>query len=505
MRLLAVASACAVALAQPAAVLAAPADLDRSFGDDGIAQVEGPGGSIFASEASAQLAIGPRDEAFVLYSNYAPCSPFSCAVDLSVARFDADGKRDVSYGVGAGSQLEVRQFTERHAFAIAVGPDGKPVVVASNSPDQAPPGVEVARFDSSGHLDGGFGVGGVAAQPTDALPNTALAVAVQPDGKIVVAGEGAEVESGRELIVDRYLPNGEIDPGFGVGGTVEVTLPTRTGSADLLLDPAGKMTVAGPSCCIGYSGPSPSGGFSLVRLLGDGGLDSGFGGSGEAVFPMRSPGAAGSVEGVASSPDGGTVVLFEERAETTATTDNLAKILPDGSLDQTFGSNGRTRLYPRVGTLDPRRIVSDAAGRLVGVGWEGGHVAAYRLKADGGLDRTFDGGRSVVLPSGETPLAVALQSTGRILVLAGEGCCSGRSFSLVGLRGGRDRTRCLGHRATIVGTSRKDELTGTPHRDVIAALGGNDEVRALGGPDLICGGKGHDELFGGAGRDEVRP
>jgi Ca2+-binding RTX toxin-like protein len=183
----------------------------------------------------------------------------------------------------------------------------------------------------------------------------------------------------------------------------------------------------------------------------------------------------------------------------------VVELKPDGSLDPAFGSGGRIRLYPRVGSVDPSGIVVDPQGRLVGVGWQG-KVSLFRLRPDGSADRTFNGGQHLVVPYGgdkSTPYQVGLQSTGRIVALAESGG-GAKGFALIALRGGTDRSRCLGHRATIVGTQGTDELTGTPRRDVIAALGGKDKVRGLGGADLICGGKGRDSLYGGAGRDRIR-
>lgn len=495
----AVATVAALTLALPGAATAAPADLDRAFGGDGIIQVEGPGGSTFASEASARMAIGPQDEVFVLYSSSAPCSPpFDCLVNLAVARYDAAGNRDASFGVGPGSQLEVRQFTERHAFDLAVGPDGKPVVVAS---DQGAGGVTVARFDRAGRLDGTFGVGGEAAQPVELASDTPVAVAVQTDGKIVVAGEGSQVDGGQELVLARYLPNGELDSGFGSAGKAVVVLPTKTRPADLLLDPEGTLTVAAPLCCVGGT-PLFGGGFSLARLLADGRPDPGLGGAGQVFIPT--PGAEGAVEAAALVPGGGVFVFFEESTETVSTVGNVVKLLPDGSIDRAFGREGRLRLYPRVGAVDPTGLVVDRDGRLVGAGWGDGRVSVFRLRADGSADRTFNGGQHLTVPSGFIPLAVALQSTGRIVVLGNSSCCGPQSFTLIGLQGGTDRTRCQQRKATIVGTRRADELTGTPRRDVIAALAGNDTVRGLSGADVICGGKGKDQLLGGPGWDSVQ-
>ena len=80
-----------------AGAAAAPADLDTSFGGDGIVEVEGPAGLTSPGEAGARMAIGPRDEIFVLHSSYSACEPpFDCRVELSVARYAADGRRDTA-------------------------------------------------------------------------------------------------------------------------------------------------------------------------------------------------------------------------------------------------------------------------------------------------------------------------------------------------------------------------------------------------------------------------
>ncbi|MGN6606669.1 MAG: calcium-binding protein [Jatrophihabitans sp.] len=63
--------------------------------------------------------------------------------------------------------------------------------------------------------------------------------------------------------------------------------------------------------------------------------------------------------------------------------------------------------------------------------------------------------------------------------------------------------RCLGHRATIVGTSRADHIHGTAGNDVIVALGGDDTIYGDGGNDIICGGPGNDVLDGGRGNDRL--
>lgn len=238
-------------------------------------------------------------------------------------------------------------------------------------------------------------------------------------------------------------------------------------------------------------------GIGFARFLANGQPDPGLAGRGQTLLPT--PGAQGNVEAAALAPDGGVYIVFEVNGGSSATVGSVVKLRPNGSVDTAFGKEGFSRIPMTVDAL-----AVDGTGRLVAGGWSGG-AAVFRMKSGGGPDRSFDGGAEVKLAASGPATSVALQSKGRIVALTEPCCGTTKSFTLFRLVGGNDRTRCLGHRATIVGTQGKDELTGTSHRDVIAALGGADKVRGLGGPDLICGGKGRDTLLGGAGRDMVRP
>jgi uncharacterized delta-60 repeat protein len=411
-----------------------------------------------------------------------------------VARYTPDGVRDPSFGTGPGSQLEVHQNPLAYEFAFAVGPDGKPVVAAS---ERGP--MVIARIDAAGHLDGTFGSGGVIHGGFPGGVFSAPAIAVQADGKIVAGGEGAG-ESGRSsfVLLARFLSNGERDPGFGNGGEVMARTETRGRPAGVLLGAGGSISVASPQCCGGS--PLFGGGITFARFLSDGRPDPALAGTGQLLFPT--PGAQGTVEAAALAPDGGIIAAFEEETSTVSTVGNMVKLLPNGGVDPAFGAGGRLRLFSRVGAISPSGIAVDSKGRIVGIGWDG-RMAAFRLRPNGSADRTFNGGQRVITEFGgnqEAPLAVGLQSTGRIVALGETSCCGPRAFALIGLRGGTDHTRCLRHKATIVGTQGPDEITGTPHRDVIAALGGKDTVRGLSGADLICGGKGRDKISGGPGR-----
>lgn len=472
-------AACALLALGVATASAAPADLDRSFGSAGAAVVEGSSGPKFNSQAPPKLAVGPEGEVFVLHAETAPCAGFSeCHIEWFLARFSADGVRDT--GSAPGSVLSVTG-NEYEPADLAVGLDGKPVVAALDRNR-----VVVARFDQAGHLEAMLGAGD--ANPLFGDTYDPPVLAVQSDGKVVVA-----VGNALELRVVRYLPSGERDPGFGNGGEAALTLGTRSRPAGVLLGATGSVSIAAPQCC---GGSPPYGeGIGFARFLANGQPDTGLNGSGQFLLPT--PGARGNVEAAALAPDGGAYIVFEIDTGPTATVGSVVKLRPDGSLDTAFGRDGFSR-FPMMSVDD---LVVDGKGRLIAGGWNGG-AAVSRMRPGGGVDRTFAGGTAARLPS-TGPASVALQEKGKIVVL-GEPCCGPKTASLYRLAGGTDHTRCLGRKATIVGTDKADEITGTPHRDVIAALGGKDKVRGLAGPDLICGGKGLDSLGGGPGRDEVR-
>jgi uncharacterized delta-60 repeat protein len=494
--------ACAAALGAPTAA-AAPADLDRAFGGgDGIAEVMGPKGSL-PREAGARMAIGPHDEIFVLYSDYPPCDPpFDCRVELTVVRYTPEGNPDPTFASEPQLILE-RSSAFNHEFELAVGPDGKPVVVAYGDGRFV-----LARFGLDGRLDPSFGVGGIVPFTGDHAVEGAHdfpKLAAQPDGKIVVAVQGSLEGSLRSMIVARFLANGEYDPAFGSGGETVALVETETRPIGVFVGADGSITVPAPQCCLGSSGEQLEGeGIGVVRLNGNGQPDPAWGGDGSLFIPTY--GGVGKVEAAASVGDGGVLLSIERSTPTVSYVGELLKLTPGGLADPSFGNGGGLRLFNRVGAISLSDLTFDAKSRLVGVGYDG-RIAVFRLRPDGGKDRTFNGGERIVVPyggGGTTEYMVGIQSSGRIVAFGDSGEGATKRFGLIGLRGGADRSRCLGKKATIVGTAGRDELTGTPHRDVIAALAGADKVRGLGGPDLICGGKGRDVLFGGPGKDTVQ-
>jgi uncharacterized delta-60 repeat protein len=481
--------AAATALAAPAAVAAlAPGELDPTFGQGGVAPGEG-----FVSDGWATMAVGPEGEIFVLAPSVTNCGPteFCKTATLKLARYEADGERDPVFGTAA--ELAVHQNQYQHS-ALGVGTDGKPVIAASEEGR-----IVVARFASNGVLDPGFGTLGIANAKLEEATGNAPVVAVQADGKVLVAYEAQGTGSDGRLVVARLLADGNVDLGFGENG-IRTIPSTYTHPAALAFRQNGGFDIGLSRCCRGEGGSDVNVG--VDRFLPNGSLDPSLAGTGLGLVPRATP---SYLEAIAAGPGGRVYVVANEESRGSI----LLRLQPGGSLDPGFGKGGEVSLGRVFGLgTNVAQIAVDGSGRILGVvGYYGAGSHVFRLRKNGTPDPTFAAGKAVELSNpgiNASSSGFGLQSGGRIVLTLEAGSSSGHGYSLARLVGGSSHVRCLGKRATIVGTKAAEKIVGTRGRDVIAALGGADSVRGFGGDDLICGGNGSDKLFGGGGSDKVR-
>jgi uncharacterized delta-60 repeat protein len=211
-----------------------------------------------------------------------------------VARLNAQGNLDGSFGNGGKATPQLGEGTSPNsgANALALQPDGKIVIAGSgtdtNNPAQ-PDAAVVARLDSEGkNLDPSFGSGGkVLSRLGQSAPviTTPHAVALQPDGKPVVAGEAIDGSGHQHVLVSRLNADGQgLDPGFATGGTLFTTLgdgPNADSSLSaLVLQPDGKIVGAG------YGEGTSFVGALIARLKSDGTLDGAFANGGKILAPL---------------------------------------------------------------------------------------------------------------------------------------------------------------------------------------------------------------------------
>lgn len=251
---------------------------------------------------------------------------------LAIARVDRDGRLDSDFGDTGFATAAFEGFIASLG-AIAVQTDGKIVVAGSriSVADAAFPEREeivLARYDSEGNLDRSFGEGGVATLDTGLVAGRPVDVAVRRDGRIVV---GATLTTSQLTVATSLvtvLPDGSLDAGFGSRGVVRPQLGDRTMLGAIQLDRAGRILIAGGSRHL-----------VVGRYLQSGLPDADFAGDGTARFSFSSRATDVLVDrrgrvvvaGVTSGPP-----RMRKRQRFA-----VGRLTPGGRLDRTFGERGR--------------------------------------------------------------------------------------------------------------------------------------------------------------------
>lgn len=187
------------------------------------------------------------------------------------------------------------------AFAVAVQADGK-VAVAGHAFNGFSNGYDVAllRYETNGSLDGGFGTGGTVMTDLGTRDDRAFGLVVQPDGKLVVAGQTFGFDL-LDVALVRYRANGTVDAGFGNAGTAVLAVSGGHDAARAIARQGdGKLVVAG------YSVAGISSDIAAARFRADGSADTTFGTGGKSVTATGTQ--ADQASSVAIQPDGKIVV-----------------------------------------------------------------------------------------------------------------------------------------------------------------------------------------------------
>jgi uncharacterized delta-60 repeat protein len=284
--------------------------------------------------------------------------------------------------------------------------DGRVLAVGYAGPPQ---GIALARFQADGSLDTTFDGDGMVETFLSPFYSSAVAVALQGDGKIVVAGTAAFAFDAN-IVVVRYLADGTLDAGFGTGGIVTTELGNQEFPSDLVIQPDGKIVVVG-----GDAGER----MVVLRYLADGTPDSSFGGDGNVTLAIATAAVA---LGAALQPDGRIVVVGWQREPFIGYRVAVLRLLPDGSLDPAFGVGGVVPTDDTPSLATAVALLPD--GRIYVGGVTGSAPSSWlviRCLADGSLDGTFGAGGIVTTPMPGNGLLqdIALQPDGR-LVAAGE-------------------------------------------------------------------------------------
>ncbi|MDP9491013.1 MAG: PASTA domain-containing protein [Actinomycetota bacterium] len=315
-----------------------------------------------------------------------------------------------------------------------------------------------------GDLDPTFGSGGKLRTDFGGS-EIGSSVAVQRDKRVVVAGDRLNPDSSGDFVLARYTANGRLDPSFDGDGKVETDFGGGVdGAFDVQIQGDGKIVAAGRGV---PTFELVAADFALARYRTDGSLDPTFGKDGKVVTTFQTD-SIDSASAVLIQADGKIVAGGGTRGDVSTSDFALARYLPDGGLDPSFGSGGRV-ITPISSAADHLfDLAFQADGKLVAAGWSfqggGPHIALARYDQDGILDRSFDGDGIVIASFRSAGAHILVQRDGKLLVTGGgevtrfsaDGSLDG-SFG----EGGRARSGNVGAFATALQPDGKILVIGT--------------------------------------------
>jgi uncharacterized delta-60 repeat protein len=367
-------------------VEAADGDLDTTFGSGGIVRSNFFFNAIAIQSDGRMIAAGG-------------VSTF----DFALARYNINGSLDPTFG--SGGTVTTHFPTVESVRALAIQGDGNIIATGILG--------NLARYTSDGSLDATFGAGGKVKADIDVF-----SVAIQSNGKIVIAGDIGTNPGDTDFALARYNADGSPDLTFGLGGKVVTAFSSSYDFGfDVVIQNDGKIVA------VGYS--NNAGSFALARYNVDGNLDPTFGSGGKVQAPSSPFLAAG--QAATLQQDGKILVAGVIVNQNTSYDFALARYNSDGSLDQTFGSGGYVTTDFFNGDDLGTDVALQADGKIIVVGQiktssrfdEVYHFGLARYTSAGSLDATFGSGgkvTTIVSNDGDRATGVAIQSDGRIVV-----------------------------------------------------------------------------------------
>lgn len=383
---------------------AADGDPDPGFSGDGIATLGFAGGSIenvkLAVDASGRVLAGGT------------ITRTGMNKDFAIGRLQANGATDFDFGF-QGLRTVGFDFVENGSdrlHAIIPQDDGRILLlgvaeVADENPASAPPAL--ARLTAGGNPDATFGTNGrmqVGGHPW-ANPTLYISQATrQRDGKLLLGGYCNGCPGTYHAVVIRLTANGAPDPSFGTNGWASMPLSVSNPRFEAIaVDDLGRIVLAGTQSSSGVYRPL------VARMTATGAPDPGFGGgTGVVTIPLLpSPFFENAVVRAVAIERGHAMVLaLGNFTPATPEAAGLVRLFADGTRDTLYAVNGLRNLTLEDGSrIHALAMRSDR--RVVAAGWirhTGGNqdFLLARVMPDGALDNSFDGNGLLRLPVAET-------------------------------------------------------------------------------------------------------
>jgi uncharacterized delta-60 repeat protein len=396
--------------------------------------------------------------------------------NIVIERFNSDGTLDATFGADGNSDgtpdgvvnLDLGTSSD-DAKAVAIQADGKIVVAGNSTPTGGSSNVVLARLDKNGKLDATFGADGNADGTPDGVVQLSFgngddavdAIAIQQDGKIVVAGDTTSNtgNGSQNMVVVRVNANGSLDATFGAGnadgtpdGVVSISLGDGNDEAKAVAIQAnGKLVIAGNTV-----GSDDSSNIAVARLNSDGSLDATFGagnadGTPDGVVAISLSNGDDKAKAVALQADGKILVGGVTVAADNSSNVAVARLNSDGTADVSFGAgtadgtpDGSVSVSFGAGDDKLKGLLLQADGKILIAGSNtaadgSSNAVVARLNSNGALDSSFGEDSSDGTPNGvvsvslgngdDSAEALALQADGKILI-AGDHVASDGSSNI---------------------------------------------------------------------------
>ena len=396
-----------------------PGDLDPAFGDQGVSFL--PSGA--NSGASVPSVITLQPDGKIVAAGGGTVNGVNV---VSVWRTNALGQLDPSFGQQGLALIPFPSFSA--ITGVAIAPDGKIVVVGTTG-GTTPREFALLRLNTDGTLDTSFGTGGLVTASLSLGDDFAQAMAIEPDGSILVAGSIAPASGAAALGLVHFGSDGSLDIGFGAGGVISYpVVPSVQGA--MLQQPDGKWLLVGGGGAGGLSGGGGAAPGFAVRLNADFSIDTTFGTNGIASL------AWGEFYTCVTLQPDGKILIGGGEGPLGGGQCTIGRLNSDGSLDTTFGQGGSVASSFSNPASGFNSLIVQPDGKIVGIGYttaaggdgSGAYVVAARYLPDGSLDPSFaSGGKLQFALSGDnadSPGAAVALPDGDMVVTIGVGWVS---------------------------------------------------------------------------------
>ena len=349
--------------------------------------------------------------------------------DFALARYNTDGTLDTSFNSDGKVTTNFGSDGE-NCYSVAIQNDGK-IIIAGKTVVNNYSKFILVRYLSDGSLDTTFGNFGNVVTSIGNFNSFARSMVIQQDGKIILAGR-TSVGSYDDFVVARYNIDGNLDQAFGVGGVVTTPIGlTHDSGYSVALQSDNKIVVGGStSNGVNYD-------FALIRYNENGSLDITFDGDGKLTTDFNSDN--NYIYSIAIQNDG-KIVVAGSSGFFPSVDFALARYNVDGSLDSSFDIDGKTITSFGANDDFAYSVALQSDNKILVAGYSSINsinnnkdFALARYNSDGSLDLSFDGDGKVTTPianSNDICSGVIIQDDGKIIVAGVSYNGSNDDFSL---------------------------------------------------------------------------